>query len=690
MREIYFIVAFLALSNMALAQEVAKYEVVAKKIDDARNRLSPRTGSSSYSFSQENIENLPLGQSSSFNQVLLRAPSVTQDSYGQVHIRGDHSNIQYRINNVIMPEGIGGFGQMMDTRLIENFDLITGALPAQYGQRTGGVVDIKTKSGAFKKGTRAEIITGSHDTISAAGEVRGSQNRLNYYINASHLQNNRGIENPTSRRDAPHNDTSQNKFFGYFSYLLDNETKLTLMLVNADSKFQLPNNPQESAVYSLTGVQNVSPIGLKQKQKETNQYVIAALQGVVGDEIDYQISAFTRYSKVNYDSDFVGDLVFNGVASDVDRSSVAAGLQGDFSYELNAKNILRAGFTFANEGVASKNRNAVFAINEDGGQASTDPMVISESKKKYSQNYGLYLQDEYKAAKKLILNYGARFDAINSYVNEHQFSPRFGVVYNLNNKTKLHFGYARYFTPPANELISSSAIALYQGTTNQAQTLQNDPVRSERTNYYDIGIKHELSDSVNIGFDSYLKDIKNVLDRGQFGQTLIYSPFNFAKGRAHGVEFTGDYKKDNFSAYLNAAYQKILATNIISSQYLHEADELEFLQNNYGNLDHVQQITAAAGVSYKQNKTLYTADMLYGGGLRHGFANSNRIRYYTITNVGISQEFNAPMLNKFNARFTILNLFDKNYMLRDGSGIGVNSAQYGLRRSYYVSVSKEF
>ena len=238
--------------------------------------------------------------------------------------------------------------------------------------------------------------------------------------------------------------------------------------------------------------------------------------------------------------------------------------------------------------------------------------------------------------------------------------------------------------------MTSNTVGLYSGTTNEGETTQNDIVKSESTNYYDIGVKHRLSDTANVGLDAFYKDIKNMLDRGQFGKTLIYSPFNFEKGRVYGVEFTSDYKKDNLSAYLNAAWQRAMASHINSGQHLHEADELTFLQNNYGNLDHEQQISAATGLTYKQGKTLYSADLIYGGGLRHGFANSNKLKYYTITNLGIEQQLQAPIIDKFKMRFTILNLFDRTYKLRDGSGIGVNSAQYGLRRSYYLTFSKEF
>ena len=85
---------------------------------------------------------------------------MVQDSAanGDLHVRGEHANLQYRINDVLLPEGITGFGLELDPRFVDSMQLITGSLPAQYGFRTAGVVDIQTKSGAFENGGKAEIV----------------------------------------------------------------------------------------------------------------------------------------------------------------------------------------------------------------------------------------------------------------------------------------------------------------------------------------------------------------------------------------------------------------------------------------------------------------------------------------------------------------------------------------------------
>jgi hypothetical protein len=73
---------------------------VVGKLDRARNQLSPDIGSSEYIFDRDAIDALPLGDATPLNQVLLQAPGVVNDSYGQLHVRGDHADLQYRLNGV--------------------------------------------------------------------------------------------------------------------------------------------------------------------------------------------------------------------------------------------------------------------------------------------------------------------------------------------------------------------------------------------------------------------------------------------------------------------------------------------------------------------------------------------------------------------------------------------------------------
>jgi hypothetical protein len=171
--------------------------VQAQRLNVARNGLQPDVGASVYRFTQADIQALPQGDNTPINQVLLQAPGVANDSYGQLHVRGDHADLQYRINGIIIPEPISGFGQSLDTHIVDQVNLITGALPAQYGYKTAGIVDITTKSGDLGNGGAVDVYGGSHQTLQSSADVYGSQGPLSYFFTGTLGVNNLGIEAPT-------------------------------------------------------------------------------------------------------------------------------------------------------------------------------------------------------------------------------------------------------------------------------------------------------------------------------------------------------------------------------------------------------------------------------------------------------------------------------------------------------------
>ena len=134
-------------------------EVIAERFDKARNALSPKTGTSQFVFDRRDITQLPQGENTPLNQLMLQAPGVAQGDYGELHIRGEMTQPQYRINGTIIPEGISGFGQVFDSRFAQRIEFITGALPAQYNYRTN-VIDITTKQ-SFENGGKVSIYGGA-------------------------------------------------------------------------------------------------------------------------------------------------------------------------------------------------------------------------------------------------------------------------------------------------------------------------------------------------------------------------------------------------------------------------------------------------------------------------------------------------------------------------------------------------
>ncbi len=500
--------------------------------------------------------------------------------------------------------------------------------------------------------------------------------------------------------------TDQLKTFAYLSYIIDDTSRVSFMGSASYSNFQVPNTPGLPAGTSPNGNPwlpgNFDSSTLNEQQREQNYYGVVAYQKSVGD-FNGQIAVYGRSSGVHFRPDQIGDLYFNGVASDVERKLFSGGLQADASYELGSHHTIRGGFVALDEVVFANSSTTVFPV--DGNGNPNGPLqTIVDNHRLTALFAGGYLQDEWKIFEKLTLNYGARFDVFNSsFDNECQLSPRANLIWQPTDSTTLHAGYSRYFTPPPAESVSGSDVALFDNTSNASGTDQADPVKAERANYYDVGISQKLAPGLQVGVDGYYKSAREQLDDGLFGQTLILSAFNYAKGEVYGVEFTASYNHGGFSTYANVAVSRAQGENWNSAQFLFDPADLAYVQNHWISLDHDQRVSGSFGASYtwkecEKSSTRVYVDALYGSGLRtdatapdgSNIPNGGTVPAYYSVNLGAEQSFKLQKNQMLKARLDIVNVTDNSYELRDGSGVGVNAAQYGARLGFFGSISYVF
>ena len=145
----------------------AQLNAKAETFDQARSNLFTTVGTTSSVITQSTINALPGGDNTPVERILLQAPGVSQDSAasGLLHVRNDHANVQFRINGVMLPDGLTGFGSILDASWIGSMALVVGALPAEYGLRTVGLVDITTRADIFNNSGQVSIYGGSQGTL---------------------------------------------------------------------------------------------------------------------------------------------------------------------------------------------------------------------------------------------------------------------------------------------------------------------------------------------------------------------------------------------------------------------------------------------------------------------------------------------------------------------------------------------
>jgi outer membrane receptor protein involved in Fe transport len=706
-----FLGALAALSPLSCAiaqveggtsQPVETVVVTAGRLAKARNGIQTQTGASTYTITSKDIDIEPGGQNTLLNQVILQAPGAAQDSFGQLHIRGEHNGLQYRLNGIIIPEGISVFGQTLDPRLADSVKLIDGALPAEYGDRTAGIIDVQTKTGVFEPGGQVGVYGGSHGQIAPSFDYGGSDGGFNYFVSGDYTTDALGIESPDGSSNPLHDRTKQWHGFAFLQDILDQNSSVTAILGTSNDMFEIPNlRGLEPA--GIDGINGLGPNGvlqvngqtqflsndLDERQRELTHYGILSYLRSQG-AVDFQVSAFGRYSSLYYTpGGDVGDLLYDGIAQTAYKRDEAYGVQAEAAWHAGESHTIRFGIVYQADDLASDTSSVVLPVDNSGNQTSDVPLTIVDNGTKHAWSYGLYLQDEWKLLPTLTVNYGVRYDQFQAFDSENQISPRLNVVWTPDDATTVHAGFARYFSPPPIELVASTDIALFDGTTAEASHTDDTP-KAERADYYDVGVSRKLGDAVTLGLDSFYKSSHDMIDEGQFGAPIILTPFNYLTGRQYGLEFTGTYQQGDFSSYANAAYERADGRDIVSSQFQFDPGDLAYIADHYIPLDHQQIVTVSAGAAYRWLGTQFSTDLIYGSGLRKDGAtpNGDHVPGYVQVNLGVSRTFDWWDTKGLTARFDVINLFDEKYEIRDGTGVGVGAPQFGPRRGFFVGLSK--
>ena len=223
---------------------------------------------------------------------------------------------------------------------------------------------------------------------------------------------------------------------------------------------------------------------------------------------------------------------------------------------------------------------------------------------------------------------------------------------------------------------TQSNLALFdKHHTQPARSRTKCPARPQRSNYFDIGrIFRGAALNPHLGVDTYYKQAKDLLDDGQLGEAVVLTQFNWVKGQPAKGPRSRPSTRTAISKPTRISPQTPRAVDAVSNQYLLDLADYTYLLTHYHYTDDMQRMTGSAGASLPlEGNALLRANMIYGSGLRSATLRHHNQPYATAN--GVSREFQLSSDQKpLTVRFDVVNLFDKGYELRDGSGIGVRPA----------------
>jgi hypothetical protein len=651
-------------------------------------KLSP-AGSSDYGVTDQDILALPTAGGASLTDVLLQMPGVALDQNQQIHIRDTEGpQFQYQINGVLVPLDINTnppFLSMINPMFIKKLDLLDGVLPARYSYATGGVVDIETKDGCDgAAGGSLGFTGGQRETIQPSLQFGGCAGKFGFYVSGLYDQGETAFSSATPGPEPIHDFTRQGQAFGVFSYTLDSATKVSLIVSASASDNQLPNIPGLPPQFSLAGAPAATSANINSYLNFRDYLAIASLSGETGGGLAYQIAYTFHHISQDFSPDDAGELIFQGVSSRASHNDLDNTLEGDATDTLGAHQ-LSAGLYLGAYHVDVRDTSLVFPVDASGNQASSVPVIVDTAARATNVVLGVYAGDLWRLSDRARVNVGLRLDSLTGFTKRLQIDPTVNVAYDLDNRTTVHVGLARYMQAPSYQGISPGAPAAFTGTTGNSGEGAVSPLAEDDVEI-DAGLVTRLSDHVTLSEDNFYERTFHYLDTGQFGVVPIFAPFNYGRGYMWGSELALKYRDRSLSAYANLTLGRNNQKGVATGQFNFDSTELAFIDTHEIVLDHQPLVGVSSGFAYDWRDWQVSVDAIYSSGLRGGFADQTRLPQVFQVNAAIQRSFKVSRLGKVIDRLAIVNIFDRTNLIRPAEGIGIFQAAYGPRFTVLDSI----
>jgi hypothetical protein len=560
--------------------------------------------SSDTDISQTILER-PLGAAPSraIESIVSSTPGFVTDDNGRMHPRGSESQVQYVIDGVPVTDNMSAiFSTSLDARTLRTVEVLTGGIPAEFGDKLAGVINVNTRSGLEGPTQGAISLSGgSFSTGEAAADFSTHTKKLGFLTNLSSSTSQRYLDSPTL--DNFHNFGRTGKAFLRLDYQFDANNTLRGVFNFGGSNFQVPNRFKQEAA------------GQDQKQRLRDNSENVSYQHIFSPNSVAQFSFFHRQSK----AELLSNTLSTPVVANQERTLQNYGGIGSLSLTRGTHNIKLGGqvtITPVNEHFSFYPTTPFPDLEDEDGNvfpnpvnnfSAANPFLFNQSKT--GRTLSAYVQDRFTVWKNLTLDLGVRYDNYKLLIHEQAVSPRLGVAYYIpKTQTTLHASYNRLFQPPPAEnlLLASSAeaaalspIAVLQGIT----TVQ--PILPDKENSFEAGAQQMLSKLFRLNMTVYQKRIENFSDKDQFFETGIIFPITISSGRVTGeevrLESTELYGFHGFVSYANA--RAFGVTPITGGLFLGEDPQDLFLHGLKFANDHDQRNEAQFQLSYNHHRS---------------------------------------------------------------------------------------
>jgi TonB dependent receptor-like, beta-barrel/Carboxypeptidase regulatory-like domain/TonB-dependent Receptor Plug Domain len=464
------------------------------------------------------------------------APGVVADDNGRIHPRGSEANVQTVINGVPVTENMSAiFSTSIDPRTTSHVEVLTGGIPAEFGDKLGAVVNLNTKSG-LDMPISGEVSgnLGSFSTGDLAASFGGHAKTFGWFTAFSGATTHRYLDPPTIENFHNLGRTASNLTTFDFNPSPNDLFKLTLIFGGAN--FQVPNRLDQEIA------------GQDQRQRQRNQSASLSWQHLFSPTLVANLSVFGRTST----AELTSNPLSTPVVAFQDRRLTNYGFITSLSYGGHGHTV-KAGIQFTRTPVRENfsfypTDPAAFApiIDENGNEfvnpvlqfTAANPFVFSDERT--GRTASAFVQDRFSPFKNFTIDAGLRFDDYRLLVHEHAFSPRIGVAYSIpSTQTVIRASYNRLFQPPPAEnllLASSEQAARLSPLAVTTGELGVKPILPDKEHVFEMGVQQQVTKYARLTVSAYNKQVRNFSDKDQFFDTGVIFPISIFAGRVNGIE----------------------------------------------------------------------------------------------------------------------------------------------------------
>jgi len=514
------------------------------------------------------FDKLPLeSQSSSLSSlVTLSSPGIAADSNGLFHGMGDHAENSFSVDGQpITDQQSKVFSNQIPLDSIASMEVISGAPPAEFGEKTSVVINATTRSGqGLTKPTGSVTASyGSFGTSTAGFNLGYGGQKWGNFISVSGLNTGRFLDPPEFT--VIHAKGNEENLFDRIDYQVSKADSIQLNLGFTRSWFQNPNS-FDNVLHTGQTDPSGDPLGPTDQRSQIKTFNIApSWTRLLSANSVFTLGGFVRKDQYNYYPspnafDDLSPIQQETIAQD--RSLTNAGLRAAFSYVKGMHN-LKVGATYQQTlldendrlgivdtgllpSLTDPNGNPCFVNGVALGAPCSNllPFDLTRGGGLFDfrghtdvKQLALYIQDQITKGN-WSFNVGLRGDFYNGLTTHKEAEPRLGVAYNIKgSNTVLRASYARVLETPFNENLIVASVGCNDPVLNPllgCAASGATPLSPGWRNEFHVGVQQAIGKYLVFSGEYIWKYTHNAYDFSILGNTPIFFPIAWDRSKIPG------------------------------------------------------------------------------------------------------------------------------------------------------------